>query len=632
MIPSKESVLEQYWGFTEFRPQQSEIIEAVLEGKDVLALLPTGAGKSICYQVPALSLPGICIVVSPLVALIEDQVNALKKRGIKAIGLTAGIPPSEIDTLLDNCIYGQYKFLYLSPERLQQPLVKDRIAKMKVNLIAIDEAHCISQWGHDFRPAYLSCDLLKELCEAPLIAVTATATQKVVEEIQQNLKMTSARLFKASYYRPNIQYSVKKTKNKRLALLEYCKETHGSIIVYVNSRGLAENLCEFLNAQNFSATYYHGGLKKELKSKALHKWLHNDASIMVATNAFGMGIDKDNVSAIFHYQLSESLEQYYQESGRAGRNGEAAKAVILFEESDIERINNIHISQYPDVSTVGMVYQKLNSFLRIAYGEKPEGSFSINFNQFCHQYGLSAIKTYNAIKVLDQNQVLSVQTRGNVTTQIKFTASKNDFEQCMRTTPSYAPLLDTLLRTYGGLFEIETSINLYVLSKKLKESESKIVADLKKLAELEFISLKEQSSDMEIYYLVPREDQYTIASFSKALEKQLETKKVKVRASIDYVTNTTECRNQIILRYFGETFTSCGNCDHCLKKDKKEDLSVISVEILKLIEQQACDSRGIISQLSFSENSILAALKELLDQQRIEIKSNNEYHITLKKP
>lgn len=627
MTLTKEAILEKYWGYTQFRSKQEKIIDDVISGKDVVALLPTGAGKSICYQVPSLLLDGICIVVSPLVALIEDQVNQLKDKGIKAVGLTAGISYTELDSLLDNCIFGNYKFLYLSPERLQQPLVKERISKMNISLIAIDEAHCISQWGHDFRPAYLSCHILREYTEAPLIALTATATSKVVDEIKKQLQMREVVLHQQSFYRKNIQYQVIQTQNKRQRLLEMFNSNNGSGIVYVNSRGLSENICDFLKEHQLNAYYYHGGLKKEEKSKTLSNWLKDTKSIMIATNAFGMGIDKENVRSIVHYQLSESIEQYYQESGRAGRDGDQSKAVILLDNSDVDRIKNQQLTNYPTLEWVSKVYKHLNSFLRIAYGEKPENRYLLNFNAFCNQYNLAARKTYNALKILDQNQVLSVQTKGNIATQIQFTATKRDFEQFMEQHSNYSELLHTLLRTYGGLFEMDTTINTYLIAKKIKKSEDFVFQQLRELSKKELLSLKEQTSDMEIYYLMPREDRYIIASFSKALEVQLQTKKDKLEAIIHYATNNNTCRNKLLLNYFGESFSECGLCDNCLSKTSLGNHDEIKNEIESLLKEKKCSSKTLVKALSYKESSILAALKELLESNLIHINPNNEYQL-----
>lgn len=364
------SVLQQYWGYDDFRGSQRKIIDTVISGQDVLALMPTGGGKSICYQVPALAMEGICIVVSPLVALIQDQVAQLKKRNIKAIALTGGIRSNEVNDLLDNCVFGNYKFLYLSPERLQQTVVRERIQQMNVNLIAIDEAHCISQWGNDFRPAYLECSILKELApQTPMIALTATATPRVVDDIVENLELKEVRIFKDSFSRSNIAFKVKRSEDKLYQLKKYMEKVSGSGIVYVRSRKMSISLANFLVKNGVSASFYHGGIPKSDKEEKLNRWLNGKDRVMVATNAFGMGVDKPDVRLVVHYQIPDSLESYFQEAGRAGRDGEPSTAIILTSKEDADRAKQQFLSTLPDVSFVKTVYSKLNNYFQISYGE-----------------------------------------------------------------------------------------------------------------------------------------------------------------------------------------------------------------------------------------------------------------------
>lgn len=380
-----QEILKKYWDYEDFKGSQKAIIDAVLNGKDVLALLPTGGGKSLCYQIPAMASEGLCIVVSPLIALIQNQVQQLKDIGIKSIALTGGISREDLNNLLDNCIYGNYKFLYLSPERLQQEIVKDRIAQMEINLIAIDEAHCISQWGNDFRPAYLNCSLLRDIKpEVPVIALTATATAKVARDITENLKFKEHQIFKDSFSRKNIYFGVIWEEDKQRRLYELCKNTDQSGIIYVRSRRMAQVIAAFLNKKNISATFYHGGIPKEEKEKKLNLWLNNKVRIMVATNAFGMGIDKADVTLVIHYQIPESLENYYQEAGRAGRNGLPAKAIMITNKDDELQLKSQFLKVLPDVKFLKLLYNKLNNYFQIPYGTLTEEIFQFRFEEFCH--------------------------------------------------------------------------------------------------------------------------------------------------------------------------------------------------------------------------------------------------------
>ena len=366
MKKSPKEILQEYWGHAQFKGSQEKIINVILEGKDVLALLPTGGGKSICFQIPAMAKEGICIVISPLIALIQNQVGNLKERGIKAIALTGGIHFDEVNDLLDNCVFGNYKFLYLSPERLQQEIVRERIQKMNVNLIAIDEAHCISHWGHDFRPAYLDCSSLRGLLpETPVIALTATATKQVAADILDNLKFIEPVVFKDSFSRKNIAFKIYHEEDKRYRLKLLCSKIEKSAIVYVRTRRLAQEVAQYLNANKFSATYFHGGISKQEKEKRLNLWLNNKVKIIVATNAFGMGIDKPDVQLVVHYQIPDCLENYFQEAGRAGRDGLSAEAALITNTSDERLVRKQFLSILPDTAFLKLIYNKLNNYFRL---------------------------------------------------------------------------------------------------------------------------------------------------------------------------------------------------------------------------------------------------------------------------
>jgi len=519
------TILKKYWGFTVFRGSQEKIISAVLNSRDTLALMPTGGGKSLCYQIPAMQLDGICIVVSPLVALIQNQVESLKQKGIKAIALTGGIPFNELNDLLDNCVYGNYKFLYLSPERLQQTLIQERIQQMNVNLIAIDEAHCISAWGHDFRPAYLDCSILRKLVpERPILALTATATKKVEQDIIQNLELNNPLVAKDSFERQNISFKVKVYEDKRHQLLKQLKGITDSSIIYVRTRKMTIQISNLLMKNNISATFYHGGLLKGEKKQKLTTWLAGKTKIMVATNAFGMGIDNANVRSVIHYQIPDSVENYFQEAGRAGRDGKPAEANILTNAEDKKLAQKQFTQSLPDVTFVKLLYKKLNSHYHIVYGEGSGESFSLNFNSFCSKYDLNPLLTYNGLRILDQNSVLTLSENFKQRITLQFIAKKEILFSYLEKNQKSAPIIQSIIRTYGGLFDFETTINPFLIAKKTNVKEEKITEILQKLEKDNLVNYTSTKNDLELTFLVPREDDKTINVFAKTITSLNKTK------------------------------------------------------------------------------------------------------------
>src|SRR5690606_34522976 len=440
--------------FRAFRPMQQEIISSALEKRDVLALLPTGGGKSLCFQIPGLVQEGICIVVSPLVALMEDQVNTLQKKGIKALAIVGGISYSNLDALLDNCIYGNFKFLYLSPERLQQDLVQHRIKQMNVNLIAIDEAHCISQWGHDFRPAYLNISILRELHpDVPFMALTASATTVVVEDIKKQAGLIQAQVFKSSLERKNIAYNVVFAEDKIYRLRQILNDPEAPGIIYVRSRKATIEITKELKYYGYKAEAFHGGLTGKEKTIRLENWLKEEVKIMVATNAFGMGIDKPNVRNVIHLNLPESIESYFQEAGRAGRDSAPATATIITNNSDLPLLKNQFIKTLPDLDYTILVYKKLCTYFRIPYGEGEELFFDFNFSAFCNQYQLHSEKTYNTLQLLDRISIIKLTQQFRKVSQIQFIISGNQLFPYLEKNTKYEEVARTILRTYGGIFE-----------------------------------------------------------------------------------------------------------------------------------------------------------------------------------
>ncbi len=625
-------VLERYWNFTSFRPLQEEIIASVLDGEDTFALLPTGGGKSICFQIPALIKEGICIVISPLVALMKDQVNSLSNKGIKAIALTSGIYYNELDTLLDNCIYGNYKFLYLSPERLQQQIVKDRIQQMNVNLIAVDEAHCISQWGNDFRPAYKNIITLRQLHPTVnIIALTATAKPEVIKETLEALDCVTPKLFKGSFKRENIAYNVLHTEDK-LYMLEYLlKKYSGSSIIYVRNRKASEEINKHLESKGFLSTFYHGGISSKDKQDKLYQWTHNQKEIIVATTAFGMGIDKADVKTVIHINLPESLESYYQEAGRAGRNGDKAYAIILNQHTDEQHLKSQFLNALPSVDFIKTVYRKLNTYFQISYGEGEQTEHSLNFNNFCKTYNFNSTLAYNAILILDRNSVINLSQQFNHQTKLQFIVSSDFVFSYIEKHKDLNLVIKIILRTYGGIFDFLTKVNISLIANKSELTENEILAALKQLETDNIIDLKLSNTDAEIVFLVPREDDKTINIISKTIEQQHQLKHTQIEAVLDYINNETVCRSNQLLAYFGEqNSTDCGICSVCIEEynaNKKVDYKSIEHEILIALQQRKMTSRELIEALPYLEKELLNTLKLLLENNTIKITPTNRYTI-----
>lgn len=626
-----KEILEEYWGFTSFKGSQEVLINAVLEGRDVLGLLPTGGGKSICFQVPALVNEGICVVVSPLIALIQNQVDSLKSLGIKAIGLTGKISHEEVSNLLDNCIYGNYKFLYLSPERLNQEIVQDRIRQMNVNLLVVDEAHCISQWGHDFRPAYLNCSILRELQpNIPFMALTATATSKVSKDICSALEMKTPSIVKDSFSRENIAFKVQYSEDKKYQLRHYCSTLRTSGIIYVRTRKIAEELSRYLEIYKISATYYHGGIFEKEKRKKLEDWLQNKTKIMVATNAFGMGIDKPDVGLVIHYQIPDCIENYYQEAGRAGRNGEPAQAILLTNKADTEQVKKQFLSILPEVNFVKKVYVKLNNFYQIAYGEGTGLNCQLNFNAFCATYQLNTLLTYNALQILDRNSVIALSESFSRKSTLRFICTKNELFDYLEMNTRMEEIVKNVLRTYGGVFEFETKINTVLLANKSDTTENAIIKGLEQLNADGIVDYKASHSDLELIFLVPREDDRTVNRFAHLIKEQNQLKEQNVMHMLNYVNNNRVCRNKQLLSYFDEKQSrNCEKCDVCIKNrsNRKGTSLTLKSQIKDLLKNQGLTSRAICKLLNVEQTAVLTILKELLEEGMIEIDAKNKYQL-----
>lgn len=623
-------ILQKYWKHDAFREPQEEIIASVLEGKDTFALMPTGGGKSICFQVPAMMQEGICLVISPLIALMRDQVQNLQNKGIKAIALTGGIHQNEIIDLLDNCQFGNYKFLYLSPERLQNDWILERIKNLPINLIAVDEAHCVSQWGHDFRPAYLKIARLKEYFpKIPFLALTASATTRVKEDIIIQLKLDDPTIFSKSFYRANIAYMVFETEDKLHLLQQILTKNPAPSIIYVTNRKACSETVFQLENMKFSATYYHGGLSSKDKENHMKLWMEEKVQVMVATNAFGMGIDKANVKTIIHLHLPQNLENYYQETGRAGRDGQKAFAVLLNNPSDILHAESQFLSVLPDKPFLNLVFIKLCNFFQIAYGEGIDEQFSFNLNQFCSKYNFPTLKTYTALQFLDRQAVINLSQEFSEKVSIQFIIPSKEVIRYMSLNTADEEIILTVLRTYPGIYDMQTAFNPQLIAKKSNSTEKMVLSVLLKLKEKQVIELIAKNNDATITFNEVREDERTINRVSKHLEAQNKLKTEQLQAVLYYCKETKTCKQKLLMTYFGETLKdNCGVCSYCITKNKKkQNPKTISEKIIELLKMQDFNSRDIQKLTKFPKDDIIFALQNLLESDTISIKSNNLYSL-----
>ncbi|HLT49712.1 MAG TPA: ATP-dependent DNA helicase RecQ [Aequorivita sp.] len=625
-------ILTKYWGYTSFKPMQEEIIASVLNGKDTVALLPTGGGKSLCFQVPALAMEGICIVVSPLVALMGDQVNALKERGIKALNLKGGISFDELNTLLDNALYGNYKFLYLSPERLQQEIVQNYIKQMNVNLIAVDESHCISQWGNDFRPAYKNITLLREIHPlVPVIALTATATPEVLEDTISELKMELPAVFKNSFVRENLSYQVFKEEDKLYKTEQLLKTNKGSAIVYVRSRKSTIEISEQLNSLGISASFYHGGISPKEKAQKLQSWRSEAFSTMVATNAFGMGIDHPNVRFVIHLQIPESLESYFQEAGRAGRDGDYATAVLLYNEYDKIYVKQQFVESLPTTSDLKKIYRTLNNYFQIPYGEGEFTKHNFGFSEFCKTYNLNTLLTYNALNSLDRLSIIQLSQEFGRKSIVQFLIPSEEVLHYFEKDVTASVIGKTILRIYGGIFEMPTAINLDLITSKTGQSIETVIAVLKKMERDHIVEMMLQITDATLTFLVPREDDKTINVISREVEALNRKKTAQVNSVLNYIANTNTCRSVQLVSYFGETTASkCGICSVCKTQNSKlsnREIEHLAKQILAILESGDLSSREISEKLTFAETDILKVLRLLIDAGKIKINPKKQYYL-----
>jgi ATP-dependent DNA helicase RecQ len=628
---NETEILKHYWGFNSFRPSQEEIIQSVLNGQDTLALLPTGGGKSLCFQIPALVREGICIVVSPLIALMKDQVENLKIRGINAVAIYAGMGKREIDILLDNCIYGKIKFLYLSPERLLSAIVKERISYMNVNLIAVDEAHCISQWGYDFRPPYLQISALREIHPGvPVIALTATATQFVREDIAAKLELREPKIFVQSFSRKNLSYVVFDLEDKYHKLLAVINNVKGSGLVYVRNRRETAEVALFLKRNQVAADFYHAGLDREERFRKQEEWKRNKIRIMVATNAFGMGIDKPDVRFVVHLDLPESLEAYYQEAGRAGRDGKRSFAVLLANKSDQSALQSKYTDSFPSVEEIRKTYHYLGSYFQLAYGAGEGLNFSFDLADFCKRYQIGVIKTMSALKFLEHDGYITLSDNIFLPSRILFTAGNEDVYRFQIENAGYDPLIKTILRSYGGMFDHYVKINENEIAKKLGISFNDVLRMLSNLQAQGLLSYLQQSDQPQLQFIRARVDLLHLDTDVKYIALRRKIQLEQINAVLHYA-GTAVCRSIQLLTYFDEpNAAKCGFCDVCLAEKREEDLSElndkIDFEIATLLQTGPHSLTDLVNEIKTgADTDKLNQIRILLDAGKIKTDGKNYY-------
>ncbi len=618
-------ILKTYWGYEQFRPLQEDIIQSVLAKQDTLALLPTGGGKSICFQVPAMAMDGLCLVVTPLIALMKDQVEQLKNRGIQAVAVYSGMNRREIDIALDNCVYGNVKFLYLSPERLLTDLFQERVKRMKVSVLAVDEAHCISQWGYDFRPPYLQlAELRTILADVPVIALTATATEPVKVDIQEKLNFPKPNVFQKSFARNNLSYSCLYTEDKTTRLLEILQRMQGQSIVYVRSRRQTVELAKFLQSRRISAAAYHAGLKFQERSQVQQQWIEDKVRVMVATNAFGMGIDKPDVRLVVHLDLPESLEAYYQEAGRAGRDEKYAYATVLYGPNDTKDLLQKVADAHPAVDYIRRVYQCLANYYQLAVGSGLLSSFDFDLADFSKSYKLQALQVHHAIKRLESEGFIQLNEGYYIPSRLYITVENVSLYEFQMANPVYDKLIQAILRIYGGeAFVNFVKVSEPKLAKLLNMPEADLRKKLEYLHKLRILIYEPQHDSPQLVFTKPREDASSLQLNTAKLKTLRQRAQVQAQEIARYVGTANRCRTQLLLEYFSEiTDERCRICDFCLAERKKEkqgqEEAQLRTKILELLQVKPYLPKELVREFEPKhQEQVIKVLRESFDQGKI---------------
>lgn len=625
------SILKKYWGYDQFRGIQEDIIQSIGEGKDTLGLMPTGGGKSITFQVPALAQEGLCLVITPLIALMKDQVRNLRNRGIKATAIYSGMTREEILIAMDNCIFGDYKFLYISPERLGTELFQNKLQHMKVCMITVDESHCISQWGYDFRPAYLKIAEIRTLLPGtPILALTATATPEVVKDIQERLAFKKENVFQMSFERKNLAYIVRRTENKADELLNILTKVDGSSIVYTRSRKKTREVAQFLNGQGISATFYHAGLNNDTKDKRQKNWVTGEHRVMVATNAFGMGIDKPDVRVVVHIDFPDSPEAYFQEAGRAGRDGEKAYAVLLYAQSDKNTLKKRIADTFPDKEYILKVYEHINYYFQMAMGDGLGCTFAFNIDEFCQNFKHFPIQVDSALKILTQAGYLEYTDEQDNNSRVIFTLQRDELYRINEGSKEAETLIRVLLRSYTGLFSDYAYINEDTLAQRCNLTRKEVYDILLSLTRQRILHYIPGKKTPYIIYTCERRDTSRIILRKEIYEDRKASYEHRINAMLEYADAEDKCRSRMLLRYFGEKNEhNCNMCDVCLHKHdsgiRKGDFESICEQVYEQLNQRPTSFVDLTQLPISNQEKIEKVLSYLLAEEQIILKDNLLY-------
>jgi len=622
-IESYRQILTKYWGYTSFKPLQEDIIRSVAEGRDTLGLMPTGGGKSITFQVPALAEEGICLVITPLIALMKDQVNRLNNLEIKSIAIHSGMSGEEIDNALENCIFGDYKFLYVSPERISTRVFQAKVTRLNLSLVAIDEAHCISQWGYDFRPSYLKIASLRDHIseKVPFLALTASATPQVIDDIMKKLAFREKNVLRTSFDRKNISYLVRKVEDKGSYIIKTLKKINGSGIVYVRSRKRCKEVAELLVANGISADFYHAGLTDELRDKKQASWTIGETRVIIATNAFGMGIDKSEVRFVIHWDMPDCIESYFQESGRAGRDGKPAFAVLLYSPADKTRLVDTIRKKYPVVEKIKDTYEALCNFIQVPLGSGKDNVFDFNMYDFVAKYRLPVIETYNSLQFLQREGYVEFTEEINNPSRVHFIVGRDDLYKFQVANESFDGFIKLLLRSYTGMFSEFVPINEEALSRKSAATRDTIYQYLVKLSSLNIIR-----------YIPGKKTALVIFTEERLVRKALmispdnylhvkEKYEIRLNKMIEYADSDNHCRSVYLLNYFGEESDRCGICDVCRERNELElskyEFDLILEEIKSVLSEKNPDAEELVKLIDYPEDRVIKVIRWLLDHNKI---------------